>query len=213
MPGTPAPVGIGALGALPEIPLKHGLHLAREHGVVHFLVGLEIPAQVPAVEIARTDRNPVVAQYRLGVQEPRLVFVDTHPGPQQAAVETPAGVADRATFLGLVAGAQKQALLREGTLFLLPSEDENFGVSVIEAMAAGIPVVGTPVGGISDFLANRETGLFCGQDAEDIADKIKIIFDDKDLRNKLIKNARALVEEKYDWNKIVGKYRRLYETI
>ncbi|OGX39811.1 MAG: hypothetical protein A3C53_03230 [Omnitrophica WOR_2 bacterium RIFCSPHIGHO2_02_FULL_68_15] len=70
-----------------------------------------------------------------------------------------AGVADRATFLGLVAGAQKQALLREGTLFLLPSEDENFGVSVIEAMAAGLPVVVSPSVGVADAVARSGAGL------------------------------------------------------
>ena len=91
-------------------------------------------------------------------------------------------------------------------IFVRPSRSEGLGSSFLEAMAMGVPIIGTPVGGIPDFLIDRQTGLFCEVDnPEDLAKKIEILLKDEDLRRYLIKNARQLVEEKYDWNIISRK--------
>ena len=93
---------------------------------------------------------------------------------------------------------------------------EGLGTAFLEAMAAGVPIIGTSVGGISDFLKDGETGLFCRVgDPADLADKMNVILSDENLRNNLARNGRRLVEEKYDWNKIAEKFRNLYtnETI
>ena len=70
-------------------------------------------------------------------------------------------------------------------------------------MAAGLPVVGTPVGGIPDFLKDSETGLFCNvDDPENLALKIKRLVDDEMLRKKVALKGRELVERKFSWDLI-----------
>ncbi len=120
----------------------------------------------------------------------------------------------RVIFQKAVDHGELPKYLKISDVFVRPSRSEGLGVSFLEAMAAGVPIIGTAVGGIPDFLTDGETGLFCDpENPEDIAEKIKIIFDNENLRRKLVKNARALVEEKYDWNKIAESYRKLYETV
>ena len=97
-------------------------------------------------------------------------------------------------------------------LFVRASRSEGLGSAFIEAMAAGLPIIGTPVGGIPDFLKNEETGLFCEVgDPKDLAEKIILLFNNRQLREKLIKNGLELVRAKYDWDKIAEKFREIYE--
>ncbi|MBX4206384.1 glycosyltransferase family 4 protein [Candidatus Parcubacteria bacterium] len=98
--------------------------------------------------------------------------------------------------------------LREADIFVRPSLSEGQGISFIEAMAAGLPVVATPVGGITDFLKDGGTGLFAKPgDPASIAEAVKRLIGDSALREKVRKNALELVREKYDWSLIAGEMR------
>lgn len=118
------------------------------------------------------------------------------------------GVKDRIKFLGYVSYEDIPIYLHISDIFIRPSLSEGFGNSFIEAMAAGLPVVATPVGGIVDFLFDPEkdhdmppTGLFVSvKDPKNIAVQVKRLAEDKPLRDKLIQNARKLVQEKYEWD-------------
>lgn len=108
--------------------------------------------------------------------------------------------------------------LRSADVFVRPSLSEGLGNSFLEAMAAGLPVIGTikiagaVKTGIADFIKEGETGLSCDpNDPKDIADKISLVFNNISLADKLAKNGQNLVIEKYDWNKIAGQYKNLYE--
>lgn len=117
-------------------------------------------------------------------------------------------------FLGKVPHEKIPEFLAMADVFVRPSLSEGLGTAFLEAMAAGLPIIGTPVGGIPDFLKDGETGLFCRiGDSKDIADRIKTVLTDDNLRSKLILNGRKLVEEKYTWNKIAYKFRKLYEQL
>ena len=64
------------------------------------------------------------------------------------------------------------------------------------------------------FLKNGETGLFCEVDnPKDLAEKIKILFENNELRGHIIQNAKKLVEEKYDWNLISQKMKMIFEGL
>ena len=103
--------------------------------------------------------------------------------------------------------------LKTADLFVRSSRSEGLGNAFIEAMAAGLPIIGTPVGGIPDFLKDGETGLFCEVDnPKNLAEKIMLLLNNGELREKLIKNGLELVREKYDWNNIIKKFREIYET-
>ena len=92
-----------------------------------------------------------------------------------------------------------------------PSLSEGLGNSFIEAMAAGVPVIGTQVGGIPDFLRDKETGFFCEvRNPKSIAEKVKEILENNELRANVIKNAQELVTKNYDWDLVA---RRIKEEV
>ena len=109
----------------------------------------------------------------------------------------------RIKFLGHIPHNDLPEHLHEADIFIRPSLSEGFGVSFVEAMAAGLPVVATQVGGIVDFLKNGETGLFCEvNNPKSIADKVMEYINNPELVSKVVENARKMVEEKYDWDLI-----------
>ncbi len=118
------------------------------------------------------------------------------------------GVMSRVHFLGYVSHKEMPKYLKISDVFVRPSLSEGFGNSFIEAMAAGIPVIATPVGGIVDFLVNKETGLLCDvHDPKDIARKVEMYMRDVLLRNEIVENAMHMVLDRYDWSVVVEQMR------
>ena len=160
-------------------------------------------------------RALAILQNNYPAQDWRLLLVGE--GEEKENLSTLAnslGAGNRIVFHGTVEQKELSKYLKISHVFVRPSRSEGLGNSFLEAMAAGVPIIAPPVGGIPDFLTDRETGLFCDQESpEDIADKIKLVIDDDNLRKNMIKNAKSLVEEKYDWDKIAQEYRQLYETV
>ncbi len=124
------------------------------------------------------------------------------------------GIYDKIIFAGSVSQDELPRYLKISHVFVRPSRSEGLGISFLEAMAARLPVVGTAVGGITDFLIHGRTGLICdGSKPEDVAEKIQMLIEDHELRKKVIKNSQELVREKYDWDKIALEYARIYNNI
>ncbi|HTR18391.1 MAG TPA: glycosyltransferase family 4 protein [Candidatus Paceibacterota bacterium] len=114
-------------------------------------------------------------------------------------------VQDRVIFAGYVDHKDLPAFLKISDIFVRPSLIEGLGNAFLEAMAAGIPIIGTSVGGIPDFLADGETGLFCEvQDPRSVAQAVERYLADPALVSRVVSNAKKLVAEKYDWNKIAS---------
>ncbi|MCA0425310.1 MAG: glycosyltransferase family 4 protein [Proteobacteria bacterium] len=79
-------------------------------------------------------------------------------------------------------------LLRTGDIFVLPSRQEGFGLALIEAMAAGLPVIASRTGGPATLVADRVNGLtFTPEEPEDLAEKIITLATDADLCATLVK--------------------------
>jgi glycosyltransferase involved in cell wall biosynthesis len=118
------------------------------------------------------------------------------------------GVQDRVIFAGHIDHSELSAYFKMCDVFVRPSIIEGFGNAFVEAFAAGIPVVATSVGGIPDFLFDPwkdpeypSTGIFCKvRDPQSIADAVQKYLDDPQLTATIVKNAKALAIEKYDWN-------------
>ena len=117
---------------------------------------------------------------------------------------------NRVKFVGFVKPEKLPGYLWTSNIFVRPSLSEGLGNSFIEGMAAGLPIIGTPVGGIPDFLKDSETGLFCkSNNPQSIAEKVKLLLADNSLRQKIVANAQKLVAEKYDWNLIAEQMRKV----
>jgi len=109
-------------------------------------------------------------------------------------------------FVGYVSQDEIPKYLHEADIFIRPSLSEGMGNSFVEAMAAGLPVIATSVGGIPDFLRDGETGLFCRvNDPRSIAEQVERLMNDTSLRQKLVENGQQLVKDKYDWNLIASE--------
>ena len=124
------------------------------------------------------------------------------------------GLVDRVHFLGNVNHEKLPEYLQASDVFCRPSLNEGLGNSFLEAMAAGVPVVGTKVGGIPDFLKDNETGLFCKVgDPKNISENIKKLLEDISLKEKLVLNGRKLVEERYGWDLITQKMQGIFNNL
>lgn len=120
-------------------------------------------------------------------------------------------ILDRVFFLGYKIHKDMVDYLNQADIFIRPSLTEGLGNSFLEAMAIGLPIIGTPIGGIPDFLKDGETGLFCNvNDSRDIADKISKLLEDKELYKKISKNGESLIKERYDWVKISSDFRLIF---
>ncbi|MDF1497612.1 MAG: glycosyltransferase family 4 protein [Patescibacteria group bacterium] len=120
----------------------------------------------------------------------------------------------RVVFLGQKTHAELPALIQSADIFIRPSLSEGLGNSFLEAMSAGLPIIGTPVGGIPDFLVDGETGVFCEpRKPESIAKAARRIQEELGLREKLIRQGAELVKEKYDWEGIAGRMRNMFNQL
>lgn len=121
------------------------------------------------------------------------------------------GLISRVKFLGKKNHEELPDLLQASDIFVRASLSEGLGVSFIEAMAAGLPVIATPVGGIPEFLRESETGVFCQiRHPETVARAAKRIQEEPGLRATLIKNAQQLVHQGYEWKTIATSIQKLF---
>ncbi|MDT8414776.1 MAG: glycosyltransferase family 4 protein [Flavobacteriaceae bacterium] len=112
-------------------------------------------------------------------------------------------------FTGRLSKPEWHALSREYDIFINTTHADNLPVSVLEAMALGLPVVSTQVGGIPFLIKHEQNGLLCpDSDAEDMAQQLIRLVENPVLAAK-ISQAGRLTAEAYDWERIKNKWREL----
>lgn len=122
------------------------------------------------------------------------------------------GLEARVRFTGNVANVADP--LRAADCFVFPTEDEAFGISLIEAMACALPVVSTRIGGIKDFLVDRENGWVVPTgDGDAIARALRALHADPDLRRKIGRAARERVVARFSQDAIDKKYADLFRSL
>jgi glycosyltransferase involved in cell wall biosynthesis/SAM-dependent methyltransferase len=124
-----------------------------------------------------------------------------------------AGLADRVTFLGVVVGPEKRALLQRSNVFVLPSADESFAIAVAEAMAVGCPVVVSPDVAIEDAVRESGAGLVVKRDPSAIAGAIATILSEPARAAAMGEAARRAVDERFAWPTVAGQLESMYEAI
>lgn len=115
----------------------------------------------------------------------------------------------KVNFTGKLSKLEWVDLSEDSNIFINTTNFDNAPVSVIEAMALGLPVVSTNIGGLSFLISNRQDGLLVSpQDVNSMTDAIIKLKKDEALRSKLIINARLKVES-FDWNVVKSKWKFL----
>jgi glycosyltransferase involved in cell wall biosynthesis len=118
------------------------------------------------------------------------------------------GVRSRVKFAGAVFGEAKWAAYRDADVFVLPSQNENFGNTAAEAVAAGTPVIVTEQCGIAPLLAD-EAGLVVRHEAEAVAKALERILSEAELRTRLAAGCAA-VTSRLGWDEPVRGMEALY---
>ena len=134
-------------------------------------------------------------------------------GPDRPAAEEEArilGVEESVSFLGKL--DQIAPLLAAADLFLLPSQSESFGLSALEALASGVPVVGSNAGGLPEVVRDGESGILCpvGDIPAMAAASLEILQDPKRW-SQMSKLAAKDARERFSRDAIVTKYESLYK--
>jgi L-malate glycosyltransferase len=119
------------------------------------------------------------------------------------------GIRDRILLLGKQERVEELYSLSD--LMLLLSEKESFGLVALEAMACGVPCIGTNVGGIPEVIVDGETGYICELgDIKSITDKAVHILSNMELHRKFAVNSMELAERKFSAEQIVAEYENIY---
>jgi glycosyltransferase involved in cell wall biosynthesis len=143
----------------------------------------------------------------------RLAFAGDGPRLDQIR-RSAADLGDRVSFLGAVGTADLAALYGDADVFCLPSAWEGMAGSVLEAMATGLPVVGTAVNGIADLVVADETGLLVpSASPSELADALRRLLVDPELRTRLGRAARRRVEAEFPIDRTVTRKQELYRTV
>lgn len=145
-------------------------------------------------------------------------FIVAGVGPEDLALKRLAresGVSERVRFMGEVAHSDIPKYLHACDIFVRPSRSEGMGNSFVEAMAAGLPVIGTQEGGIADFLFDEKrnpgqpiTGWAVDTDSpEQVSQAVKDIMENPEKVRAVTATAHALAVEKYDWDIVASDMR------
>ena len=116
------------------------------------------------------------------------------------------------TFTGYVENVEEY--LKASDCFVLPSRSEAFGLSLCEAMACGLPCIGTRVGGIPDFVTDGENGLLVAAgDSEALRDAIWQLYSEEEIARELGSKARATVQQQFSMRAIAEAHVETFAEI
>ena len=116
-------------------------------------------------------------------------------------------------FTGMLIGDDKIAAYRESDVFVLPSYSENFGMAVVEAMAAGLPVVITKGVGISPSIEKVGAGIVIEKDEKQLTEAILKVLENSQIAAEMGKQGRKLVETEFSSKKVAEKFIKEYNKI
>jgi len=143
----------------------------------------------------------------------RLVMIGD--GPDRRAIErriVEDGLREFAEF----PGEQHDLVpwLSAADLFLLPSEQESFGLAALEAMACEVPVVASHVGGLPEIIDDGRTGYLCApEDVDGMTARGIAVLSDPDLRSRIGRTAAADVRARFCTERIVSQYEQCYRDV
>jgi glycosyltransferase involved in cell wall biosynthesis len=123
------------------------------------------------------------------------------------------GLGDHVQFVGRIPREETIPYYQEASLFVLPSLNEGMSNAMLEALAAGLPIIATKTGGTDELVEEGENGFIAKtKSARDLAEKIEKIMKNEDLRVKMGKKSRTRAERQ-SWKEVAGQYAALYGKI
>jgi glycosyltransferase involved in cell wall biosynthesis len=148
-------------------------------------------------------------------RHPSAQFLLVGDGPLRASLQKQSrqlGVEAAVHFLGIRHDVPQ--LMRQAALFVRPSSLEGMPLTVLEAMASGLPVVATPVGGTPELVRDEVNGyLFPVGDSKALAEAINRSLDNPAKAQEMGRQGRSWVEDRYTWDQVVEQTERVYTLV
>jgi len=167
---------------------------------------------IAALEERKGHRYLLEAAAMLKRHGHRIKYLVAGEGPVRRQLEDRVkalNLGDEVRFCGFVSDAP--AFLSEIDIFILPSLYEGLGVAVLEAMAAGKPVIASRVGGLPELVADGETGLLVApKNVEGLADAIARLADDKSLAREMGRKGAARARASFSLEKMASQNEAYY---
>lgn len=129
--------------------------------------------------------------------------------PSLASLARRTGVESEVMFVGPLFGEERLAALAAADAWVLSSQSENFGVAVIEAMAAGCPVVISPKVNLAPQIRQAGAGLIADLQPDALAEALHSVLTDAELRRKLVRIGSGFASQ-FDWRKVGDELERVY---
>jgi N-acetyl-alpha-D-glucosaminyl L-malate synthase BshA len=159
--------------------------------------------------------SDVVRVFERVQRELPAVLLMVGDGPERSSAQALArrlGVEGRVRFLGRHDAVEE--IVGVADLFLLPSELESFGLSALEAMACGVPVIGSDAGGLPEVVENGETGyLLAVGDVDGMAARCLELLKDDARRRRMGEAGQARAARLFEAEQVVSHYERYYEKV
>jgi glycosyltransferase involved in cell wall biosynthesis len=180
-------------------------------------VGKSIIVFVGAIEPYKGPHILLEAMARVvkSVPDTELVFVGKGSMVEDLiSMSRRLNIQDNIRFVGFVSDNQRKAMYyRSADVFALPTFAESFGNVGLEAIAVGVPVVASNVGGVPDIVRNGEVGILVPpRDPAKLADSLITLLEDSDLRERMGSAGRALAQD-YSWDNNAASTERIYEGL
>jgi len=118
---------------------------------------------------------------------------------------------NKVEFLGFLKATDYKALLNSVDILAMPSRMEPFGMVYLEAMALGIPIIASNVGGAPEIIKNFKNGILASPKPDEVADAILKLYTDASLRREISENNLKDIH-KFEWDKIVDQYIEIYRS-
>lgn len=203
----------GSVAVIPNFIDPVEFDRSRYSGAIRDHVGRDRKVLMHVSNFRQVKRVRDVVRIFAGVRkELASALVMVGDGPDRVDAEDEArllGVQDDVFFLGKLESVAP--LLAGADLFLLPSQSESFGLSALEALASGVPVVASNAGGIPEVVRDGETGrLFEPGDVEAMSSAAIGILSDDRLWNSMSTSGALDARERFSANEIVSRYENLY---
>lgn len=193
---------------------------ARDRAKLSRLLGFDTTGSVVLLTVGRLVKRKGVAwfiRHVLPLLPTEFRYAVAGSGPEETAIQdaiAASGTADRVVLLGRVSGPDKETLLGSADIFVqpnipVPGDMEGFGIAVIEASAAGLPVVASRLEGLADAISDGENGtLVTPEDADGFAAAIQALRDNA-VRTNASERGRTFTRSHFDWPIIAVRYRDL----
>lgn len=144
----------------------------------------------------------------------KVVFGGDGEVEKNKALAEELGIANHCEFHGWVSGAEREGLFARAAVYCLPSKNEGLPMSVLEAMARGIPTVATPVGGVPQVIEDGVSGFLVDVDDVDaLSDRLNILLDKPGLRENVGAASRNTVTRLFNVGGSIKQLLALYRAL